>query len=265
MMIFSIILSAGLQLSWWWGLNAHSSFIIKQRTLPNGTLQLYAPYMLWDNHIEPNSPELTYPLSLVSIEGILDITLSVQAKRVSTSLFSFTTRVFCYNDVCKVPGPTLYIKPGDRLRIRLDNKLEYSHNGANRTNLFFQNLPLDLDQNSPLFSIEGGESHVYDYTIPSNSPPGLHWYHSRVNGLSAMQVMGGLVGGLVVLPTVDLPPTFSSLKSHLLFLTHMFIAPNNSELVPGVRFGLVDEHPPQSSLTYPTLTRLSQSTLPLTP
>lgn len=261
MRYFRIILSVLLYLSWGLNVSAYSSFVVKQRTLANGTLQLYAPYMLWDNHIEPNTPELTYPLSLVSIEGILDITLSVQAIRISTALFSFTTRVFCYNDVCKVPGPTLYIKPGDRLRIRLENRLEYSNNGANRTNLFFQNLPIDLNQNSPMFSIEGGESHVYDYTIPLNTPPGLHWYHSRVNGLAAMQVMGGLVGGVVVLPNVDLPPTFSALHSHLLFLNHIFLIPNTSELVSGVRFGLVDDHPPQSSLTYPALSRLSRSTL----
>eukprot|EP01031_Cornospumella_fuschlensis_P042590 gene42590-52039_t len=243
-MTTSIFLYILLLVAVWWGAKAYSSFVIKQRTLTNGTLQLYAPYILWDNHIEPNTPELTHPLSLVSIEGILDITLSVQAKIISTSLFTFTTRVFCYNDVCKVPGPTLYIKPGDRLRIRLENQLEYSHNGANRTNLFFQNLPIDINQNSPLFSIEGGETHVYDYTIPLSTPPGLHWYHSRVNGLSAMQVMGGLVGGLVILPNVDLPPNFSAVKSHVLFLTHMFMSRNTSELAPGVRFGLIDEHPP---------------------
>ncbi len=42
---------------------------------------------------------------------------------------------------------------------------------------------------------------LYEYNIPSDHAPGIHWYHSHIHGESAKQVMGGLYGALLVLPT----------------------------------------------------------------
>jgi FtsP/CotA-like multicopper oxidase with cupredoxin domain len=157
MLFFLQLLSALLLWTQRDGVSAYEDFVVKQRTLDNGALQLYAPYVLWNNHVEPTSPPLQYPLVLVSVNGLLDITLHVRAVRISTAPFDYTTRVFCYQDICNSPGPTLYLNPGDRLKIRLINELEPSNNGANRTNVFIQNLPVDVAQNSPQVFADGGE------------------------------------------------------------------------------------------------------------
>eukprot|EP00957_Ditylum_brightwellii_P038439 2905825-Ditylum_brightwellii.AAC.1 len=38
------------------------------------------------------------------------------------------------------------------------------------------------------------------YDIPANHPTGLYWYHSHVHGSTNLQLMGGLVGAILVVP-----------------------------------------------------------------
>ncbi|KAJ1456156.1 hypothetical protein M885DRAFT_564368 [Pelagophyceae sp. CCMP2097] len=51
---------------------------------------------------------------------------------------------------------------------------------------------------------------VYAYEIPTDHAPGTHWYHDHTHGGSAMRIMGGLHGALIVKPlgTEGLPAAF---------------------------------------------------------
>lgn len=154
-----------------------------------------------------NSKPLQTPKELRSVNGILDISLTVQVAVVTNELFSFQTRLFCVDSDCSFPGPSLYVSPGDFVSIRLTNLLQSGHQ-CNRTNLFFYGLPIDPTLNSPYrFTSGDGDSLLYEFEVPTDTPPGSTWcqynynnnnniiikrYHSRVAGNSAMHTMGGL-------------------------------------------------------------------------
>ena len=134
-----------------------------------------------------NPNELFTPPEIRSVNGRLDLDLTVQQITVTNELFAYNTRGFCAQS-CSVPAPSIYIKPGDELRITLTNnlddlpgtvmdddgstRLEY----ANRTNIFIHGLDLDPSQNNAFrFASGGGDSIYYHYRVPLNTPPGVHW------------------------------------------------------------------------------------------
>ena len=182
-------------------------YLIKQGSFAkNHSLYLYAPYILWNEHLLNQPISFESPREIRSVNNLLDISLTVESRIVSNELFSFRTRLFCFQSECSYPGPTLYVNPGDSVVIRLTNHLEntstpiYDTSKAeikklypNRTNIFFYGLHLDPFKNSPYrYTQGGGDSIIYRFVIPIDSNPGTHWYQSRVSGYSAMQVMGGL-------------------------------------------------------------------------
>ena len=71
----------------------------------------------------------------------------------------------------------------------------------NTTNIHTHGLHIDPNMDSIFTAAapEGG-SLLYRYEIPVAHAPGLHWYHAHTHGSSAMQIMGGLVGALIVQP-----------------------------------------------------------------
>ena len=76
------------------------------------------PYMLdssvISNPLNQNSLKPTFSLS--STSGLLDVIIVVKSTTIVVDgLFSYTTRAFCYNEVCGPTGPTLYVSPGDQL------------------------------------------------------------------------------------------------------------------------------------------------------
>jgi FtsP/CotA-like multicopper oxidase with cupredoxin domain len=106
-----------------------------------------------------------------------------------------------------IPAPTLAFRPGDTVIVHLYNDLEpntetsyvkNSYHGANSTNLHTHGLHVDPNVDTVFIQVEPGQSHTYKYLIPDDHPPGIQWYHSHKHGASAMQVMGGLIGALLV-------------------------------------------------------------------
>ena len=99
------------------------------------------------------------------------------------------TAVWAYNAV--VPGPTLRLRQGDRLRVRLENGL------GEGTTLHWHGIRLpnamdgvpDLTQ--PL--VQPGQSFQYEFTVPD---AGTYWYHPHQR--SYEQVGRGLAGALIV-------------------------------------------------------------------
>jgi FtsP/CotA-like multicopper oxidase with cupredoxin domain len=93
-----------------------------------------------------------------------------------------------------MPGPTLRVRAGDRITLRLRNDL-----GAT-TNLHTHGLVVspEGDGDNVFTMIEPGETFAYDYRLGEDHPPGIFWYHPHHHGTTAEQLFGGLYGAIIV-------------------------------------------------------------------
>ncbi|AEA28922.1 multicopper oxidase type 3 (plasmid) [Pseudonocardia dioxanivorans CB1190] len=135
--------------------------------------------------------ELRQPQVLDSRAGRLQVELTAAA---GVRLAGRDTRGLGYN--ATAPGPTLRVRPGDELAVRLTNRLDEP------TNLHTHGLRVSPETNSdnPFLRVDPGTSFDYLYRIPSDHPAGTYWYHPHHHGMVANQIFGGLVGALLVAP-----------------------------------------------------------------
>jgi FtsP/CotA-like multicopper oxidase with cupredoxin domain len=100
-------------------------------------------------------------------------------------------KAWAYNG--QVPGPQIRVREGDRVRVKLTNKLSQS------TAIHFHGLELPNDQDGVPFitqpPVKPGDSYTYEFTVPN---AGSHMYHSHHN--AAIQVGNGLLGAFIVEP-----------------------------------------------------------------
>jgi FtsP/CotA-like multicopper oxidase with cupredoxin domain/peroxiredoxin len=149
-------------------------------------------------------------------------------------------------------GPTLRLRAGDELRLRLSNKLSAVAVSAdphecpstpahfNVTNLHTHGL--HVSPQSPADNVlleiypegsDGGTPHHrsaldgpraighfdYVFRIPPNHPPGTHWYHGHHHGAAAVQVASGMVGALLIEGDIDdVPEIAATRQSEKVFL-----------------------------------------------
>ena len=175
--------------------------------------------------------EQNTPVVARSSNGLLDVTLVYGLMVIDFGNGTrFTGRV--YNN--SVPGPTLQVYPGDRLRIKVMNVMEDSHTGATLLNTYrmpnFTNLHTHGLHVSPIAPaddvsvvIPPGGSYQYEYDIPINHSPAVHWYHPHVHGSAALQVFSqgyGLIEVLSPNPVVDegYPATIPSVTMAVSYL-----------------------------------------------
>ncbi|WP_245160694.1 multicopper oxidase family protein [Blastococcus sp. CT_GayMR16] len=133
---------------------------------------------------------LTEPELLRSSGGGLQVTL--RAAQGPTRVAGRDSTTLSYNG--GLPGPTLYLQPGDRLQVRLVNDLDAP------TNLHVHGLYVSPAGNgdNAFVVVQPGESFDYDHQLPDDHPPGVYWYHPHHHGMVADQVFGGLYGAIVV-------------------------------------------------------------------
>ena len=119
-------------------------------------------------------------------------------------------------------SPMLDIRPGDTIRITLNNKLPADptclESGGNvniphcfnGTNLHTHGLWVNPAGNSDnvLISINPGVSFEYEYNVPSDHPSGTFWYHTHLHGSTALQVSSGMAGALII--RGNRPPTLGA-------------------------------------------------------
>ncbi len=133
---------------------------------------------------------------------------------------------YCYAYKDRVQAPTLRVKPGDTLILRLKNEAvgasqsaaspepqhephhemnggcEHGDMTAYSTNLHFHGLdiPPVCHGDDVLHTViqPGDQAFEYRVKIPEDEPPGLYWYHPHVHGFSKVQVLGGASGAIVV-------------------------------------------------------------------
>ncbi len=133
---------------------------------------------------------LVEPPTLRAAGGLLEVELRMAEAEVD--LGPRTGRLLAYNGT--VPGPTLRLRPGDTLRVRLVNRIDQP------TNLHVHGLhvsPRDPGDN-PFVHLAPGDSRDYEFLLPADHPTGTFWYHPHHHGHVADQIFGGLYGAIVV-------------------------------------------------------------------
>lgn len=135
-------------------------------------------------------PALRAPAELRSADGLLQLTLDAAPGPVE--LGGRQVGALCYNGT--VPGPTLRLRPGDELNVRLENGL------SEPTNLHVHGLHVSpqADGDNVFRSVLPGRGFDYRYRLPSDHPPGVYWYHPHHHGMVADQIFAGLFGAIIV-------------------------------------------------------------------
>lgn len=127
---------------------------------------------------------------------------------------------YCYLYGESGEAPTLRVKPGDRVILRLKNEVvqvdkprprRHSPVGACAggrmgegafTNLHFHGLSLApvCHEDDSLHTMigAGGAAFEYRFRIPVDEAPGLYWYHPHIHGATNVQVLGGASGAIIV-------------------------------------------------------------------
>ncbi len=171
------------------------------------------------------------PRELRSHRGVLEADLRIYGYRRADG-----EARYCYLTPDGHEAPTLRVHPGDRVVLRLTNRLVEMADGAGApmsdgtaamppghhhantapggdpcqsgamsataTNLHFHGMtmPPVCHQDEVLkTSIQPTDPPFeYRFTVPPNEPPGLYWYHPHIHGFSSRQVTGGASGALIV-------------------------------------------------------------------
>jgi FtsP/CotA-like multicopper oxidase with cupredoxin domain len=89
------------------------------------------------------------------------------------------------------PGPLLRFREGDRVRLRLTNRL------GEPTNLHLHGLHVPTAVDDPEKVVDDGETLVYEFELLPGSA-GTYWYHPHAHGRVAEQLFRGLAGPLIV-------------------------------------------------------------------
>jgi FtsP/CotA-like multicopper oxidase with cupredoxin domain len=168
------------------------------------------------------------PHTLRSSNGLLKTTLRVVRAR--NRIGADEVELRSYNG--QLVGPTIRVKPGDRLEITLVNELaprsvgagshdanaagghgaHMDHHGYNATNLHTHGLhvsPSSPADNVLISVLPKGSgpvsdpsvfvgSYEYKYDIPADHRAGTHWYHSHLHGATSIQLASGMAGALIV-------------------------------------------------------------------
>ncbi len=200
-----------------------------------------------DNSINVKGLTQTFvqPQVLRSVNGLLDVALTVSYLNtaIGTSDPAVTQNVSlrAYGISGKqavISGPTLVVRPGDRLRINLNNALppnprpkitnpEYL-GYPNNTNMHTHGLHVypgiirpglygDYVVDGVGQGVAPGESRQYQYDIPLSHPAGPFWYHPHLHGSTALQVASFMSGAIIVRGDIDDKPEMAEAKE-LIFL-----------------------------------------------
>ena len=192
---------------------------------------LFAIVVLFTTAASASPPSCPHPAegSLVAEPPSIDSTNGTLETQLT--LHDFTApdgqQSFCYFADNGAEAPTLRLKPGDQLILRLKNQLTaptrlqapqpampspHTHPGAGAcadagmtplsTNLHFHGLtiPPICHQDDTLNTSLLPSDPVFEYRfrIPLDEAPGLYWYHPHIHGYTNAQVQGGASGAVVV-------------------------------------------------------------------
>jgi FtsP/CotA-like multicopper oxidase with cupredoxin domain len=214
------------------------------------------------------------PTMLEAKNGLLDITLTASyfdtklAGVDSRNQYPVSLRAYGYDAQSpSYSGPTLVVKGGDQLRIRLVNNLPVNppflalrdptnYMKPNTTNLHTHGLhvypgmysdrkPLEYGDYVVDPNIGGvlpnGDSRQYVYSIPKDHPEGPFYYHPQYHGSSAIQVASLMSGAIMVRGPVDDLPEMADAKELIFLFQAPYFASQEIDNNYGVKNGLLEK------------------------
>jgi FtsP/CotA-like multicopper oxidase with cupredoxin domain len=130
-------------------------------------------------------------------------------------------------------APTLRMKPGETLKIRLINDMppnrdlpptttSYPHQ-HNNTNLHFHGAhcsPSGIADNV-MRMMEPGKSYDIEIALPEDHTRGTYWYHPHNHGSADVQVASGMVGAIVVEGDFADVPEIAQARERVMLLTQV--------------------------------------------
>lgn len=124
-----------------------------------------------------------------------------------------------------IPGPTLRLRQGDRLDVRLTNRLPVSTlpvpsnpnfppQNPGPTNLHTHGFHVSPKEPSDdvFVVVPPGQSFDYSYQLPGNHPAGTYWYHPHNHGSVAVQMFGGMSGAIIIEGEIDQVPEIAAAR-----------------------------------------------------
>lgn len=153
---------------------------------------------------------LIEPVVRASSNGVLETTL--EAKLGPATVAGQPVTSFVYEG--SFPGPTLSVKPGETLKVKLVNGL------TEHTNIHTHGFHVSPKDNSDniFIQVTPGETFDYEYKLPANHAPGIYWYHPHGHTTSAVHCNGGMGGVILVEGGLDELPGIKGLTSRVLAL-----------------------------------------------
>ena len=178
-------------------------------------------------------------------QRVVDVELKVGWLR--TQMGGLDVRLRSYNGT--VPGPTLTIRPGDRLASRVVNELTHYDSSAwagdhnvphhlNTTNLHLHGLDViphlfdpvgTSDPLAAMIAIAPGESFSYVFDIPADQPAGMYWYHPHHHGSTAVQAVSGMAGAIIVEGGADAVPAVAAARDVHLVMSDIGLFESETE------------------------------------
>jgi FtsP/CotA-like multicopper oxidase with cupredoxin domain len=131
------------------------------------------------------------------------------------------------------PGPTLRMKPGETLKIRLTNDFPPNRDLApqdlsrphqfNNTNFHFHGAhcsPNGIADNVMRMMLPG-KSYDIEITLPADHTRGTYWYHPHNHGSADIQVASGMAGAIVVEGDFADVPEIAQARERVMVLAHV--------------------------------------------
>ena len=226
-----------------------------------GTVWAGTPGEVEQCPLPPAGSSVDQPPELSSVHGVLRSDLTIYGYRPAGG----GAARYCYRTPGGALAPTLRVHPGDRVVLRLSNRLDATgdvaggampsmphHHAAGEdpcargammplaTNLHFHGMtmPPVCHQDEVLNTavVPGDPPFEYRFTVPRDEPPGLYWYHPHIHGSSNAQVTGGASGAIIVEGLERAIPEVAGLPERLFVLRdpvlmHPDAPPSKSEPV----------------------------------
>ncbi|NUM53795.1 MAG: multicopper oxidase domain-containing protein [Candidatus Hydrogenedentes bacterium] len=128
----------------------------------------------------------------------------------------------------KLVGPTIRVKPGETLELRLTNALPRETqsapnvatepHGFNVTNIHTHGLHVSPtgESDNVFLDIRPGEYFDFRFEIPKDHPAGTFWYHPHKHGSVALQMASGMSGALIVEGGLDGAPELAGVQEKVM-------------------------------------------------
>lgn len=190
--------------------------------------------------------------------GTLDGTLDVRFNMVDVPGFR---RIYTRNYNASIPGPTLRLRGGNRLRLTQVNGLPKNTSPSGGMNIPHNFNSFNLHTHGLHVSPAGHADNVFreftpratdqspeprylsEIEIPCDHPAGTFWYHPHHHGSTAMQVAGGMAGVIIIEGDVDEVPEIAAARDVVVCINELKTNAN----------GMVPDFVADGSLTDPAL------------